>query len=184
MIIKFGDTEQEVVFLREQDLRLLKMFNLQLTDLTTLPAIREVSDEDCLSWLEFQRAVEKQFAGFKSTTYTQAGEIKNLYGERVSAPLFKAKYDEVLKSDKTVKITNHLYGYDFNGKVFILIADNTVENKLFRPMPGNLATAVMRVCLDTVSTFGFYFKYEKQLSKSSEQRGYITAGTLLSKVLA
>lgn len=184
MIVKFGDTEQKVVFLREQDLKLLKMFNLQLTDLPTLPAIREVSDEDCLSWLEFQRAVEKQFVGFKLTTYTQAGNIKNLYGERVSAPLFKAKYDKVLESDKTVKIGNHLYSYDFNGMVFILIADNTVDAKLFRYMPGTLATAVMRGCLDTVGSFGFYFKYEKQLTKSIGDRGYITAGTILSKVLA
>lgn len=184
MLIKFGDTEQQIVFLREQDLKLLKMFNLQLTDLPTLPAIREVSDEDCLSWLEFQRAVEKQQFGFKLTTYTQAGNIKNLYGERVSAPLFKAKYEKVLESDQKVKIGNHLYGYNLNGMIFILIADNTVENYPFCYMSGNFGAAVMRACLDTVGSFGFYRKYEKQLAKSSKQRGYITAGTLLSKVLA
>lgn len=184
MLIKFGDNEQKIVFLREQDLKLLKMFNLQVTDLPTLPAIREVSDEDCLSWLEFQRAVEKQFFGFKSTTYTNEGNIKNLMVERVSATLFKNRLEQVLESDKQVRITNHLYGYNLNGMMFVLIANNSVEDRLFRFVSGNLGSAVMKVCLDTVGSFGIYHKFEKFLKSSDEQRGYITTGTILSKVLA
>ncbi|QDH47153.1 hypothetical protein PQC07_gp174 [Aeromonas phage D3] len=184
MIIKLGDSEQKIVFLREQDLKLLKMFNLQPTDLPTLPAIREVSDEDCLSWLEFQRAAEKTLFGFSSTTYTNAGNIKNLMGERTNSALFKAKMDKVLEATPGKVKYNHLYGYNLNGMMFVLLTSNTVESTWFRELPGSLANAVMRVCLDTVGSFGFYFKSERNLSQTTEQKGYVTAGTILSKVLA
>lgn len=184
MKLKFGENEVKMVFLREQDLVLLKMYKLQPSDLPKLPTYSDVSDEDCLSWLKFQRAMEKKYAGFKSTTYSPTGDNKNQDILR-SSTLFKAKYEEVLKSDDKPKIGNYLYGSKFNGMMFILVSNkNTVENTGFRYLPGNLPSAVYRCALDTVSSFGFYFKSTPQLNKFPEDRDFITPGFILSKVVA
>lgn len=185
MKLKFGDNnEVKIVFLREQDLTLLKMLNLSLSDLPRLPSFKEVSDEDCLSWLSFQRAMEKKYAGFKTTTYTDEGDIKN-QGILRDSSLFKAKYEEALKADDKPKVGNYLYGTHFNGMMFILISSkNTVESTKFRFIPGNLPSAVYRCALDTVSSFGFYFKSQSKLIKFPEERDFITPGFVLSKVVA
>lgn len=184
MKLKFGENEVKIVFLREQDLTLLKMSKLRPSDLPRLPTFKEVSDEDCLSWLVFQRAMEKKYAGFRTTTYADKGDIKNQDILRGSS-LFKAKYDEALKSDEVPKVGNYLYGTQFNGMMFILFSNkNTVDSAEFRFLPGNLASAVYRCALDTVSSFGFYFKGQAQLIKHPEERDFITPGFVLSKVVA
>lgn len=54
---------------------MLNSHKLGLSDLPYLPKFNDVADEDLLDWLAFQRAVEKQYCGFKTTTYDYASVI-------------------------------------------------------------------------------------------------------------
>ena len=183
MQVKLGLKETNVYFLREQDLDLLNANKLRLVDLPYLPKFDNVVDSDCLDWLEYQRAVEKQYCGFKSTTYTPLGDIKNAEFNRTGT-VYKTKYQDVLNSDKKVKTGKHFYLHTAGGQVFILNSNNIVKNALFTEVPGDLSTAVYRSLLNAVGSVEFYFRDSKDLFKTCEERGFVDPGFILSKVVA
>jgi hypothetical protein len=156
---------------------------LRLVDLPYLPKFDNVVDSDCLDWLEYQRAVEKQYCGFKNTTYTPLGDIKNVEFNRTGT-VYKTKYQDVLNSDKKVKTGKHFYFHTAGGQVFILNSNNIVKNALFTEVPGDLSTAVYRSLLNAVGSVEFYFRDSKDLFKTCEERGFVDPGFILSKVVA
>lgn len=182
MIFKFGDKEVEVYFLQAHHLDLLNSYNIDLFQLPYLPRCKEVTDEDCLDWLKFQRAVEKQYCGFKSTTYDYTGNIKigNINRESV---IYKAKYDEVLNGDFSVNLGSNHYYHEFNGKLFILISNNTVNSHLFKPVQGNLASSLYQSLLSAFSMFELYFRENTTLKETVAERKHIDLGFVLSKVM-
>ena len=182
MIFKFGDKEVKVVFLREQHLDLLNSYNIDLSQLPYLPRCNEVTDEDCLDWLKFQRAVEKQYCGFKSTTYDYSGDIKIGNINREGA-IYKAKYNEVLNGDPSVILGDYFYFHEFNGKLFILNSNNTVNSSLFKSVQGNLASSLYQSLLSAFSMFELYFRENTTLKETVTERKHIDLGFVLSKVM-
>lgn len=182
MIFKFGDKEIEIYFLQKTHLDLLNSYNIDLSQLPYLPRCKEVTDEDCLDWLSFQRAVEKQYCGFKSTTYDYTGNIKlgNINREGV---LYKAKYEEVLNADRSVNLGPNFYFHEFNGKLFILSSNNTVNDTLFKSVQGNLASSLYQSLLSAFSMFELYFRENTTLKETVAERKHIDLGFVISKAL-
>lgn len=183
MKIKLGDKKIKVVFLREQDLDLLKSQRLQLIEILSLPAHEKISDDDCLSWLSYQRSMEKIYSGVKVTTYEPSSE--NLNGDiNRKGKLYQIKYNDVLKDDTKVKFGKNIYFHSFNGVLYILNSSNTVDDPMFTYSSGDLSLAIYRAVLSTVGNFDFYHKESKELLNTVKQRGYVDAGFILSKVVA
>lgn len=183
MNFKQGKNKLKIVFLRETDLRLLNSRGLELPDLLTLPQFDKIADEDCLDWLEYQRGMEKRYAGFSVTTYDQTSDNPNGNFNR-QGPVYKAKYESSLNTDKKPKVGKFAYYYLFNNKLFILHSDNTVSNDKFVDIAGDLSLAMYRAVLGALGNYDFYGKEERHLSDTVKERGYIDAGFVLSKVLA
>ncbi|EBY9764011.1 hypothetical protein D5W64_12935 [Salmonella enterica subsp. enterica serovar Saintpaul] len=183
MIFKLGNTDLEVYFLQEHHFALLNSLGLELSQLPLLPSFSKVSDDDCLEWLRFQRAVEKQFCGFKSTTYDTGSDITigNINRDGV---VYKTKYDEVLNADVGINLGSLFYYHIFNGKLFILNSNNTVNSDWFTSVQGNLASSLYQALLSSFSVFELYFRPAKDLKEPVAQRKYIDLGYLLSKVIA
>lgn len=183
MIIKLNREELKVLFLREQDLDLLKSLRVQLIELETLPSIQKVSSDDCLDWLEYQRSVEQQYSGFKVTTYEPSSEnVKGNYNRTGS--LYLTKYNAVLNSDVKRTIGKRHYTYSVNGVLFVLSTDNTVNDNMFTESYGELPDAIYRATLLKASNFSFYHGDNGNLLNTVKQRGYVDAGFILSKVVA
>jgi hypothetical protein len=183
MKFKQGQSETKIYFLRESDLGLLKSRGLELSDLPTLPRFDNVSDDDCLNWLEYQRGMEKLYSGFVSTTYDPSSG--NIHGDfNRKSTLYKAKYEETLKSTKKPSIGKFAYSYHVNEHVFIIHSSNTLNNPTFAEIPGDLSLSVYRALLSILGGHAFYFKNCDNLLDSVKERGYINAGYVLSKVVA
>ncbi|WNV45826.1 hypothetical protein [Aeromonas phage AerS_266] len=183
MKIKLGDKEIKLVFLKKEHLDLLKAYKLELKDILSLPSFKEVSDEDCLEWLEYQRSMEKQYCGFCNTTYDNPSDNPNGPINR-QGTVYKAKYQSVLNTNQKTKPGKFCSYYMFNGLLFIMHSDNTVMSDKFTISQGNLSLSIYRAILNTVGSFGFYHKEEKLLTQTVRERGYIDAGFVLSKVVA
>ncbi|AEV89560.1 hypothetical protein OBP_123 [Pseudomonas phage OBP] len=182
MILRLGENVVDVLFLNEQHLHMLNSLNIELKDLPYLPKFNEVSDQDCLDWLGFQRAVEKQYCGFKTTTYDYASDITVGKINREGV-VYKTKYDEVLNADRSVNLGSHFAYHLFNGKLFILSSSNTVNSKMFTTVQGNLASSLYQALLNSFSTFETYGRESKNLKESVSQRKYIDLGFVLSKLV-
>lgn len=182
MIFKFGDKEIEIYFLQVHHLDLLKSYNIDLSQLPYLPRCKEVTDQDCLDWLGYQRTMEKQYCGFKSTTYDYAGNIK-IGDINRDGVLYRTKYDEVLNGDYSVKIGSNFYFHEFNGKLFILNSNNTVNDTLFKPVQGNLASSLYQSLLSAFSMFELYFRENTTLKETVAERKHIDLGFVISKAL-
>lgn len=180
MLFKSGDKELEVYFLQEHHFELLNSHKLELSQLPYLPKFADVTDEDVLDWLNFQRAVEKQYCGFKSTTYDYASDIKvgNINRQGV---VYKAKYDEVLNGDSSIRLGRYFYYHMFNGKLFILNSNNTVNSQMFTSVQGDLASSLYQALLSAYSVFESYFRENKNLTKTVAQRKYIDLGFVILK---
>lgn len=182
MKLKLGEKEIKVYFLNENHLDLLNSNKLSLSDLPFLPKFSEVTDEDCLDWIKYQRAVEKQYCGFKSATYTPDGDITIRPFNREGV-VYKAKYDEVINADASVKLGSHFYFHSFNGDLFILSSNNTVNNSMFNSVPSNLPGALYQALLSSFSMFETYFREAKNLKDTVSERKYIDVGYVISKVV-
>lgn len=182
MKLRLGEKEIKVYFLNERHLDLLNSKKLTVDDLPFLPKFKEVTDEDCLDWISFQRGVEKQYCGFKSTTYTPDGDITIAPFNR-DGVVYKAKYDEVLNGDAGIKLGRYFYFHSFNGKMFILNSNNTVKNAFFNSLPSNLPGAVYQALLSSFSMFETYFRENSNLKDTVSQRKYIDTGYVISKVV-
>jgi hypothetical protein len=182
MKYKSGNVEVDVYFLQEHHLNLLESCKLDIQQLPYLPMFKDVADEDLLDWLSFQRAVEKQYCGFKSTTYDFSNDITvgNINREGV---VYKAKYDEVLNGDRSVILGSNYYYYFFNGCLYILNSSNTVNTNTFKNVQGDLASSLYQALLSTFSTFETYFRECEKLTKTVSERKSINLGFVLSKVL-
>ncbi|QGH71959.1 hypothetical protein N1M2_96 [Klebsiella phage N1M2] len=183
MIFKSGQSDIEVYFLQEHHLELLNSLGLELSQLPLLPKFPEVSDEDCLEWLKFQRGVEKQLCGFKSTTYDYASDI-TIGDINRKGVVYKTKYDEVINSDSRINLGHQFYYHIFNGKLFILNSNNTVNSNWFTNVQGNLASSLYQALLSSFSIFELYFRPTKDLKETVSQRNYIDLGYLISKVIS
>lgn len=183
MIYKQGDKVLEVFFLQEHHLELLNSHKLELMQLPYLPKFNAVADEDLLDWISFQRAVEKQYCGFKSTTYDYSSDI-TIGDVNRTGVVYKAKYDEVLNVDRSVNLGSHFYYHIFNGKLFILNSNNTVNSHMFKSVQGDLASSLYQALLLTFSVFELYFRENKNLKETVGQRKYIDLGFVLSKVVS
>lgn len=183
MIFKLGTQDLEVYFLQEHHFDLLNSVGLELSQLPLLPKFEEVTDTDCLEWLKFQRAVEKQLCGFKSTTYDDTSDI-TIGDINRKGVVYKAKYDEVLNADSGINLGSHFYYHIFNGKLFILNSNNTVNSNWFKEVQGNLASSLYQALLSSFSVFELYFRPAKDLKETVVQRKYIDLGYLISKVMA
>lgn len=182
MIFKLGNKEVEILFLQEHHLDLLNSNKIELSQLPQLPKFSEVTDEDCLDWLAFQRAVEKQYCGFKTTTYDFTGNIK-IGDVNRKGVVYKAKYDEVLNGDRSANLGQHYYYHEFNGKIFILNSNNTVNSNMFKSVQGNLASSLYQSLLSAFSMFELYFRENKNLKETVVERNYIDLGFVLSKIM-
>lgn len=182
MKLMLGERKIKVWFLNEIHFDLLKSNKLELSELPYLPKFKEVTDEDCLDWIKFQRAVEKQYCGFKSATYTPDGDITIANFNREGV-VYKTKYDEVINADASVKLGQHFYFHELNGNLYILNSNNTVKNPLFNSLPGNLAGAVYQAVLSSFGMFDTYHRESKNLKDTVSQRNYIDVGYVISKVV-
>lgn len=183
MILRLGDSNVlDVLFLNEQHLHMLNSLNVELKDLQYLPKFDNVSDQDCLDWLAFQRAVEKQYCGFKTTTYDYASDITVGKINREGV-VYKTKYDEVLNADPSVKLGPHYAYHIFNGKLLILNSNNTVNSKMFTTVQGNLASSLYQAILNSFGMFETYYRESKDLKEPVSQRKYIDLGFVLSKLV-
>lgn len=182
MIYKYGDKQIEIFFLQEHHLALLNSHKLGLTNLPYLPKYEKIADEDLLDWLSFQRAVEKQYCGFKTTTYDYASDITvgNINRDGV---VYKAKYDEVLNGDASVNLGS-CFAYAFiQGKLYILNSNNTVSSSMFTSVQGDLASSLYKSLLLAFSVFELYFRENKKLTETVAQRKCIDLGFVLSKTM-
>lgn len=182
MIYKYGDKQVEIFFLQEHHLALLNSHKLGLTNLPSLPQYEKIADEDLLDWLAFQRAVEKQYCGFKTTTYDSASDNK-LGDFNRKGVVYKAKYDEVLNSDASVNLGSYYYSAFVQGKLFILNSNNTVNSSMFTSVQGDLASSLYKTLLSAFSVFELYFRENKNLKETVAQRNYIDLGFVLSKTM-
>lgn len=182
MIYKYGDKQIEIFFLQEHHLDMLNSHKLGLSDLPYLPKFNDIADEDLLDWLAFQRAVEKQYCGFKTTTYDYASVI-TIGDINRKGVVYKAKYDEVLNSDASVNLGSRYYQAFINGKLFILISNNTVDSPLFKSVQGDLASSLYQTLLSAFSVFELYFRENKNLKETVAQRNAIDLGFVLSKAM-
>lgn len=183
MIFKYGERELEVYWLQEHHFELLNSVGLELSQLPLLPAFSKVADTDCLEWLAFQRGVEKQLCGFKSTTYDYTSDI-TIGDINRKGLVYKTKYDEVLNADPGIKLGSLWYYHIFNGKLFILNSNNIVNSSWFKNVQGNLASSLYQSLLSNFSTFELYFRENKDLKKTVSQRKYIDIGFVISKALS
>lgn len=183
MNFKQGTINLKTIFLRETDLDLLKSRNLEPSDLITLPMNKDVTDDDCLEWLEYQRGMENLYAGFKVTTYNQSSDNPNGDFNRKGA-VYQAKYLKVLDSDRKPKVGKFAYYYVFNGTMYLIHSNNTVSNNAFIEIQGDLSLAMFRGYLGALGNHDFYQKEERKVSDTVQERGYIDAGFVLSKVVA
>lgn len=185
MIFKLGDKEIEVLFLQQHHYDLLNFNGLDLSQLAVLPANKGVTDEDCLDWLSFQRAVEKQYCGFKSTVYTASSDKLSVDNLKLrNGVVFKAKYDEVLNTDRSVNLGQHFYYHMFNGKLYILNTVNPVNINMFKSAQGNLASSLYSALLSEFSIFEFYFRTNNDLDKTVAERRYIDPGYVILKAMS
>lgn len=183
MIFKYGKHEVEVYYLLPRHFDLLNSVGLELSQLPYLPQFKEVTDSDCLDWLAFQRSVEKQLCGFKSTTYEFPGNI-TIGDINRKGVVYKTKYDEVLNADSSVKLGQQFYFHMFNGKLFILNSDNTVNSNTFKNVQGNLASSLYQALLTSLNIFELYFNSNVELTEPVGQRKYIDLGYLISKSIS
>lgn len=183
MIFKLGDKEVEVFFLTQKHFDLLKFHGLELSALPTLPACKDVTDEDSLEWLRYQRGMEKQLCGFSTTTYTGAGalSIDNL---KLRGIVFTTKYQELLNLDSSLNLSGKNYFHCFNGKLFILSSNNTVSDLFFKYASGNIYNALYKALLLSYGYFEIYHRDYKDLDKSVSERKFIDTGFLLKKILS
>lgn len=182
MIYKSDDKEIKVIFLQEHHLDLLNAYKLGLSDLPYLPKFQQIADEDVLDWLAFQRAVEKQYCGFKSTTYDYVSDI-TIGDINRKGVVYKAKYDDVLNSDVSVNLGSYFYSTVVNNTVYILNSNNTVNNNMFKNVQGDLASSLYQTLLSAFSVFELYFRENKNLKETVAQRGSIDLGFVLSKTM-
>jgi len=180
MLFKSGDKGVKVFFLQEHHLNLLNSHKLELAQLPYLPKFSEIADEDLLDWLGFQRAVEKQYCGFKSTTYDYGAD--SLVGDvNRKGVVYKAKYDTLLDSDRSIRLGQHFYYHVINGTLFILNSNNTVNNSMFTNVQGDLASSLYQSLLSAYNVFESYFRENKELTKTVAQRKYIDLGFVIQK---
>jgi len=181
MLFKSGEKNLEVYFLQEHHFELLKSHKLELSQLPYLPKFSNVTDEDVLDWLKFQRAVEKQYCGFKSTTYDYANDI-TIGNINRNGVVYKTKYDEVLNADSSIRLGSLFYFHIFNGKLFILNSNNTVNSPMFTNVQGDLASSLYQSLLSAYNVFESYFRDNKELTKTVAQRKFIDLGFVIQKV--
>lgn len=181
MIYKYGDKEIEICFLQEHHLNLLESHKLGLQQLRYLPKFPEISDEDVLDWLSYQRAVEKQYCGFKTTTYDFSNVITvgDINREGV---VYKTKYDEVLNGERSVNLHPNFYYCLYNGCLYILNTINIVNSPTFTNVQGDLASSLYQALLSSYSSFELYFRENKNLEKTVAERKSIDLGFVLSKL--
>lgn len=182
MILKLGDKQIEVFFLNETHLNLLNSHQLELSQLPYLPKFEGIADQDCLDWLAFQRGVEKQYCGFKTTTYDYASDITVGKINREGV-VYKTKYDEVLNSDRSVNLGPHLAYHIFNGRMFIISSTNPVNNATFKLAQGNLASSLYQAILTSFNMFETYYRESTDLKETVSQRKFIDIGFVLSKLI-
>lgn len=180
MLFKSGDKNLEVYFLKEHHFQLLNSHKLELSQLPYLPKFPDVTDQDVLDWISFQRAVEKQYCGFKSTTYDYASVI-TIGDINRKGVVYKAKYDEVLNADSSIELGPYFYYHVFNGKLFILNSNNTVSNPMFTNVQGDLASSLYKALLSAYNVFESYFRDNKELTKTVAQRNFIDLGFVIQK---
>jgi hypothetical protein len=180
MLFKSGDKNLEVYFLQEHHFQLLNSHKLELSQLPYLPQFPSIADEDVLDWLKYQRAVEKQYCGFKSTTYDYASVI-TIGDINRKGVVYKAKYDEVLNADSSIQLGQNFYFHFFNGKLFILNSNNTVNNPMFTRVQGDLASSLYQALLSAYNVFESYFRDNKELTKTVAQRKFIDLGFVIQK---
>lgn len=183
MIFKSGIQDIEVYFLQEHHLALLNSLGLELSQLPYLPKFPEVSDEDCLDWIKFQRGVEKQLCDFKSTTYDFTSDI-TIGDINRKGVVYKTKYDEVINADSGINLGHLFYYHIFNGKLFILNTSNTVNNNWFKNVQGNLASSLYQALLYSFSVFELYFRPAKDLKETVKERNCIDLGYLIAKSIS
>ena len=92
-----------------------------------------------------------------------------------------SKYDAVLNSDSSVKLGNVFYYHIFNGKLFLLISNNTVSSSMFTNVQGDLASSLYQALLSAFSIFELYFKTNKELKETVRQRKFIDLGFVISR---
>lgn len=183
MIFKVGDKEIEVLFLQQHHYDLLNFNGLDLSQLAVLPSCKGVTDDDCLDWLSFQRAVEKQYCGFKSTVYDASGKL-SVDNLKLRGVVYKAKYDEVIDTDRSVNLGQHFSYHMFNGKLYILNTVNPVNINMFKSVQGNLASSLYGALLSELSIFQFYFRTNNDLSKTVAERKYVDPGFVILKAMS
>lgn len=182
MIYKMGDKELEIYFLKEHHLEMLNSHRLTISQLPYLPKFNEIADEDVLDWLAFQRAVEKQYCGFKTTTYDFSKKI-TIGDINRKGVVYNAKYNEVLNSDSSVNLGQHFYYLTTDKALFILNSSNTVNSNMFKNVQGDLASSLYQALLSAFSVFELYFRENKNLQETVSQRKYIDLGFVISKVI-
>lgn len=180
MLYKSGDKNLEVYFLQEHHLELLNSHKLELSQLPYLTKFPDIADEDVLDWLKYQRAVEKQYCGFKATTYDYVSDI-TIGDINRKGVVYKTKYDEVLNGDSSIRLGSLFYYHIFNGKLFILNSNNTVNNSMFTNVQGDLASSLYQALLSAYNVFESYFRDNKELTKTVAQRKFIDLGFVIQK---
>lgn len=184
MIFKSGSKEINIYFLKEYHLDLLENHHIELSQLPYLPKIKNVSDEDCLDWLSFQRGVEYKYQKFSNTTYDDKSNILNKDINRTGV-VYQTKYDNVINGTPSVKLENNFFYCYSNETLFILNSNNTVSSSLFTPVPGNLEFSIFQSLLSKLGYFELYSKENKNLIfKDAEEKDEINLGFVISKLIS
>lgn len=182
MIFRSENDDVKIIFLNERHLDILKSHHIPLAELEYLPKFDKVSDEDCLNWLAFQRAVEYQYCGKSITSYEDSGNYK-MVGVNRTTSLYKAKYDELLKDTPKVKLGNYFSYYLTGNAIYILNSDNSVLQDKFIRLEGTLPAVIYQVLLKVKSYFRLFFKENKETIKTPFDRTAIDLSFVIHKAL-
>lgn len=172
-------TTKNVFFLRSSDLEMLKSKNIPIKDLANL-LYYNISREDLLSWISYQRAMELKLFGRKITRYNltpplRFGDQKPKHDMEVINKLLSDVYEEV-KYYEDSRFYSSKCGYD---TIAILGRNDTLLESGFKVGQASLIKTIYRAALTEVGYYKFYFN---EPVPYSDQTG-VGVPELIAKVL-
>lgn len=169
-----------IFFLKEEHLALLRAKGIPFSDLRNL-LYYNVSREDLLNWISFQRSMEMKLFGRKITRYTESGDLK--FADRkpshdmtLLTPLLEQVYQEVKYYDD-----NAFSSYsEYDGTIVVLLKNDTVLERGFKAGQGSILKTIYHAVLITL---GYHQTYFREPVRDKDQEG-ITLPELIAKLTA
>lgn len=147
-----------VFFLKEHHFQMLKSKKIPLSHLPYL-LFHNLSKEDVLDWIKYQRSIEKKYFNRTFTTYNKTGDLKYLDKDiKFDLELLEPELEEVYNDNKYYdELPNTTYCCE-NDTIIILSRETGLIEPNFKYVNGNPITAIYEAVLNTIGYHDTYFK--------------------------